>query len=58
METLLGFLSGGKKNKTKQSKKKHLVNPFTAQGFLHWRVKSSGVRQSKIYKYPEGAHGS
>ena len=27
--------------------------PFPAQVVPHWRVKSSGVRQSKIYKCPE-----
>ena len=27
-----------------------VVNPLPSQGVPHWRVKSSGVRQSKIYK--------
>ena len=27
-----------------------LFNPFPPKGVPHWRVKSSGVRQSKIYK--------
>ena len=32
--------------------------PFHCQGVPHRRVKSSGVRQSKIYKCPEGTYGS
>jgi len=32
--------------------------PFPAQGVPHWRVKSSGVRQSKIYKCPECSFSS
>jgi len=35
-----------------------IVNPFTAKGFPHWRVKLSGVRQSKIYNCPVGTYGS
>ena len=31
-------------------------NPFHCQGVPHWRVKSSGVRQSKIYKCHECAY--
>ena len=31
--------------------------PFPVQGVPHWRVKSSGVRQSKIYKCPEHSFG-
>ena len=27
-----------------------MINPFPAEGVRHWRVKSSGVRQSQIYK--------
>ena len=34
------------------------VNPFPAKGVPHWRVKLSGVRQSKIYKCPERSFGS
>ena len=32
--------------------------PFPVQGVPLWRVKSSGVRQSKIYKCPERSFGS
>ena len=32
--------------------------PFPVQGVPHWRVKSSGVRQSKIYTCPERSFGS
>ena len=34
------------------------AQPFPCQGVPHWRVKSSGVRQSKIYKCPERSFGS
>ena len=30
---------------------------FPVQGVTHWRVKSSGVRQSKIYNCPEHSFG-
>ena len=33
------------------------VKPFPVQEVPHWRVKSSGVRQSKIYKCPERSFG-
>ena len=34
------------------------LNPFAAKGFPTEEVKSSGVRQSKIYKCPMGTYGS
>ena len=36
----------------------NFIYPFPVQGVPHWRVKSSGVRQSKIYKCPERSFGS
>ena len=37
----------------------HTLNPFPAEWLpSYWRVESSGVRQSKIYKCPERSFGS
>ena len=33
------------------------INPFLSKRVPHWRVKSSGVRQSEIYKCPEHSFG-
>ena len=41
-----------------KQKKNEILSPFPIQGVSHWRVKSSGVGQSKIYKCPERSFGS
>ena len=40
-----------------ESREYHTNEPFSAQGVSLWRVKSSGVRQSKIYKSLLGIKG-